>query len=176
MGGGQPGDTGTIGGEGVIDTRYGDSEKTIVHHLLQHPTNLKMGQRVQCQIDWERRYRHMRLHSLIHIVGMLFEQKYGEPKCIGSNISDKGRIDYEYFHPIDLEWLQKGTEKLISEDHEIQTYGYSDDDERRIWEMQPLGTMFCGGTHVRTSTEIGKIALKRKSLGKQGQRIYAEIV
>lgn len=179
MSGGQPGDVGVFKGprgeEKVVDTRYLDEEKTLIAHVLEGATQLKPGDTVQAVIDWDRRYRHMQLHALVHIAGLLFEKQYGQQKCIGSNIADKGRIDYAFFRNIDIEWLQKEAERLIAEGHEITTYGDSDDEAKRIWEMKSLGTMPCGGTHVKNSREIGKIELKRKSLGKQGQRIYCMI-
>lgn len=179
MSGGQPGDTGVLKGpngeEKIVDTRYLDEEKTLIGHILEGPTHLKQGDSVQAIIDWDRRYRHMRLHSLVHIAGLLFEKQYGHQKCIGSNIADKGRIDYAFFGNVDIERLQKEAERLIAEGHEISTHGDSDDEAKRIWEMESLGTMPCGGTHVKNSREIGKIELKRKSLGKQGQRIYCMI-
>ncbi len=180
MSGGQPGDTGLIvgpmGEEKVGDTRYIDTEKKIIGHFMNEATKLKVGDQITGKIDWERRYRHMQLHSLVHISALLFEKRYGNQKCIGSNIADKGRIDYEYFGEINVEALQKEAEKLIQEDHPITTRGESDDEVKRVWEMQPLGTIPCGGTHVKSSCEIGKIELKRKSLGKQGQRIYCQLL
>ncbi len=172
LSGGQPGDTGMINEERVIDTRYANDEKLLIYHYLEEPTQLKNGDQVHCQINWDRRYRNMRLHSLVHIAGLLFTEKYGEQKCIGSNISDKGRIDYEFHDPIDFDWLNQETQRLIDEDHEITTSGDPDDEVLRIWEMEPLGTMPCGGTHPAKSGEIGKIRLKRKGLSSQGQRIY----
>lgn len=180
MSGGQPGDSGMlkglVGEERVQDTRYLDDDKTLIGHVLENETRLKAGDSLQVLIDWDRRYRYMRLHSLVHIVGLLFEKQYEKQKCIGSNIADKGRIDYDFFGNIDIERLQKETESLITEGHDIKTYGNSGDEAKRIWEMQPLGTMPCGGTHVKNSREIGKIELKRKGLGKQGQRIYTMIL
>lgn len=179
MSGGQPGDTGVLKGsndeEKVVDTQYMDESKTVIGHFMEAPTALKPGDTIQTVIDWDRRYRHMRLHSLVHIAGLLFEKQYGHQKCIGSNIADNGRIDYEFFEKIDIERLQKEAERLTAEGHEISTHGDSNDEAKRIWEMESLGTMPCGGTHVKNSREIGKIELKRKSLGKQGQRIYCMI-
>jgi alanyl-tRNA synthetase len=176
MSGGQPGDTGTITGpegvEQVIDTRYASDEKVLIYHYVSEDTKLKVGDKVQCQIDWERRYRLMRLHSLVHIAGLLFEKKYGKTEVFGSNISDKGRIDYKYFDPIDFEWLSVETQRYIDEGHEIKTRGEDGNEVRRIWEMADLEPMPCGGTHPKNSSEIGKIRLKRKGLGSQGQRIY----
>ncbi|GEM_PF-2237971 len=180
MSGGQPGDTGFVTGphgeERVSDTRYVDNEKKVIGHFMDGTTKLKVGDRITGKIDWGRRYRHMQLHSLVHISALLFDQQCGLQKCIGSNIADKGRIDYEYFGEINVEALQKQAEHLIQEDHAISTHGDGDDEVKRIWEMQPLGTIPCGGTHVKSSREIGKIELKRKSLGKQGQRIYCQVL
>jgi len=182
LSGGQPGDTGIITGpageEKVVDTRYANDEKLLIYHYLENPSQLKEGNKVHCKIDWERRYRHMRLHSLIHITAMIFEQKYGEQKCIGSYMADKGRIDYEFFDEIDFDWLNAEVQKMIDEGHDISSYVDPEDENgvRCIWEMQPLGTMPCGGTHVKNSSEIGKIHLKRKGLSSQGQRIYCQLV
>lgn len=180
MGGGQPGDKGTISGpsgaENVVDTRYADSKKVLIHHFMESETALKAGDKVTCQIDWGYRYKNMRLHSLLHIAGMAFEEMVGPQKSIGSNISDRGRMDYEFFGQIDLNMLTREVQRLIDGDHEIKTYGEEGNEEHRIWEMDPLGTMSCGGTHPKSSSEIGKIRLKRKGLSSQGQRIYCELV
>ncbi len=176
MSGGQPGDLGVItgpeGAEQVIDTRYAANEKVLIYHYLAEETKLKVGDKVQCQIDWDRRYRLMKLHSLVHIAGLVFEKRYGKTECVGSNISDKGRIDYKFFDSIDIEWLTNETQKMIDESHDITTRGEERNEVRRIWEMSDLEPMPCGGTHPKNSSEIGKIRLKRKGLSSQGQRIY----
>jgi alanyl-tRNA synthetase len=176
MSGGQPGDIGIITGpsgeEQVIDTRYASNDKVLIYHYLAEDTKLQVGDKVHCQIDWDRRYRLMKLHSLTHIAGLLFEKKYGKHEIFGSNMSDKGRIDYKYFDPIDFEWLNQETQRVIDEAHDINTRGEEGNEVRRIWEMEDLEPMPCGGTHVKNSSEIGKIRLKRKGLGSQGQRIY----
>lgn len=180
MSGGQPGDRGAIiasgGTEEVLDTRYADPEKTIIHHFMATETRLQVGEKVNCMIDWDFRYRNMRLHSLIHIVGMAFEEMVGEQKCIGSNISDRGRIDYEYFGSIDLNMLTQEVRRLIEGRHDIHCTGDPGDEVKRIWFMEPLGEMACGGTHPKNSSEIGDMDIKVKSLGKQGQRIYCELL
>ncbi|MDP3976332.1 MAG: alanyl-tRNA editing protein [bacterium] len=172
MSGGQPGDTGTLDDERIADTIYATDEKVLIYHCMEKPTQLKAGDKVHCVIDWERRYRLMKMHSLMHIAIFNFERKHGKSKMIGSNMSDKGRFDYEFFDPIDVDWITQETQRMIQEGHQIKTYGDEYDEVKRIWEMEPLGTMPCGGTHVKNSSEIGKISLKRKGLSSQGQRVY----
>ncbi len=177
LSGGQPGDTGTItgpyGAEKVIDTRYASDEKVLIYHYVESPTQLQVGDEVSCEINWERRHRLMRLHSLLHIAGMVFEEMYGKQECVGSNMNvEKGRFDYKFFDQIDIEQLTSRTQQLIDEGREITTRGEEGNEVRRIWNMEPLGDMPCGGTHPRSSSEIGKIRLKRKGLSSQGQRIY----
>lgn len=174
MSGGQTGDSGTLNGERVRDTRYEDNKKQVIYHYLEaEETELKVGDEVHGEIDWDRRYKIMRLHSLVHIMGILFEKEYPGNTVIGSNVNEKkGRADWEFFEDIDIEKLQNQTQEAIDTKADVTTKGSSEDEERRIWDMAGFGTMPCGGTHVKNSSEIGKIRLKRKSLGKQGQRVY----
>jgi Ser-tRNA(Ala) deacylase AlaX len=176
LSGGQPGDTGQLThngqAEAVVDTRYKSDKKLIIYHYLESPTTLKPGDTVHCKIDWDRRYRFMRLHSFVHISSMVFDEMYGKQEFFGSNISDRGRYDAPFFDEIDIETLTLKTQKLIDEDHTITTSGDPENEVKRVWHMDPLGDMPCGGTHPRSSGEIGKIRHKRKNLSGQGQRVY----
>ena len=73
-GGGQPGDTGVIGNGSnsiqVIDTRKGDNGA--IHHMVEDLDALGLldaGDRVHLELDWERRYAHMRMHTAMHVLG-----------------------------------------------------------------------------------------------------------
>ncbi|MDH3849019.1 MAG: alanyl-tRNA editing protein, partial [Gammaproteobacteria bacterium] len=72
LGGGQPGDTGSItwpaGNARIIDTRYGDSGE-ILHVVEEGGPLPPVGETVHLQLDWERRYRHMRMHTAMHLLG-----------------------------------------------------------------------------------------------------------
>ena len=72
LGGGQPGDTGRllIGGRDyrVTDTRYAADRSTIVHYVDDDLTDVKPGDVVDMEIDWERRHRLMRMHTSMHLV------------------------------------------------------------------------------------------------------------
>ena len=90
MGGGQPGDTGQLRWEGgsvaVVDTRYGENRE-ILHILAPGSPLPRPGDSVQAAIDWDRRYRHMRMHTALHLLGAVL--RYG---VTGGNIgSDADR-------------------------------------------------------------------------------------
>ena len=177
MSGGQVGDTGSLADERVRDTRYADDTKTVIYHYMEGECSLKKGDRVVGAIDWERRHKLMRIHSLVHVLGIVFEKNYGEQRCIGSSVNEKkGRIDYEFFDELDVEKLTKEVQSVVDRGLNINCGPSKEDASRRIWDMPGFGDMPCGGTHPENSSEIGKIKLKRKSLGKQGQRIYCSLI
>lgn len=167
--GGQTGDTGRIGQARVIDTQY-DGDK-IVHIFEEH--SLKQGDKVHCMIDWDRRYKVMRLHSAAHIVYEFFLKKWGKQKVIGSNISEsKARLDFAMDQSVgdSLPEIEENVNRFTDEGHGIST---KDDLEKagfRWWECGEF-KMPCGGTHVKSSSEIGKVNLKRKNLGSGKERI-----
>jgi alanyl-tRNA synthetase len=167
--GGQASDTGEIGKCKVMDTVY--EEKEIVHVL--ETCLIHTEEEVECGIDWDRRYTIMKLHSAAHLVYEFFVRKYGKQKVIGSNITEsKGRIDFDTNFNVGtgLENLEKEVNGFISDGHEIKTYEDSEKEGFRVWECGNM-KMPCGGTHVKNTSEIGKICLKRKNLGAGKERI-----
>ncbi|SVC07796.1 uncharacterized protein METZ01_LOCUS260650, partial [marine metagenome] len=113
MGGGQPGDTGTIEWQGnsanIIDTRYG--ENGMINHLVEESEHIPApGTPVHAQIDWERRYKHMRMHTALHLLGSIL--KYG---VTGGNISaDKSRLDFDMEDTVDKENVNKKLVQLVA--------------------------------------------------------------
>ena len=92
--GGQPGDTGELNGIKVIDTYYDDKGNIV--HLLEKEPNFKVGDIVKGKIDWERRYKLMRLHTALHIISAVLNNMFGNVKISGSQIyEDKARIDFD---------------------------------------------------------------------------------
>ena len=167
--GGQPGDVGVISEAKVIDTKY--DGKKIVHIVENH--NLSVGDSVHCEIDWDRRYKIMRLHSAAHIAYEFFTKKWGEQKVIGSNISEsKARLDFAMDESVSesLVGIEKDVNEFIEKGHEITTDDDPENKEFRWWYCGDM-KMPCGGTHVKNSKEIGKIKLKRKNLGTGKERI-----
>jgi len=176
--GGQESDSGTIGGIPVKEARK-EADGSITYVLENAPT-FSLGQEVHVKIDWEKRYRIMKLHTAAHVVWFLFEKKTGVKKLIGSNVTnEKSRIDYEFPESVSsiLPELEKEVNELIAKGMEIKTYYETGNpelgtgnSERRWWEMGEFKCP-CGGTHLKNLKEIGSLKLKRKNLGKGKERI-----
>src|SRR3989338_3575261 len=168
--GGQASDSGTISGIPVKEAIV--SEKDVIYVLEQAP-NFKEGDEVEVKIDWEKRYKIMKLHSAAHIVYFIFLEKTGIKKLIGSNVDEaKSRLDYEYPQPISemLPEAEKLANEAISKNIGIKTHFESGSIEKRLWECAGM-ICPCGGTHVKMTGEIGKIKLKRKNIGAGKERI-----
>ena len=94
QGGGQPHDTGMIiSNDGEYPVVYaGKFSGTISHEVSKH--GLKSGDRVNCRIDWDRRYRLMRMHTAAHIIDAVLYNESGA-LCTGNQLgTDKSRIDF----------------------------------------------------------------------------------
>lgn len=165
--GGQAGDTGEVGRCRVTNTVYEGDE---IVHILENCLINKMD-KVHCELDWERRYTIMKLHSAAHIVYNFFVRKWGEQKLIGSNISEsKARLDFEMDRNIadSLPEIEGDVNRFIAEGHVITTR--EEPGGLRLWECETI-KMPCGGTHVKSTSEINGISLKRKNIGSGKERI-----
>ncbi|HTY91367.1 MAG TPA: alanyl-tRNA editing protein [Methanocella sp.] len=173
-GGGQTGDTGTIGGVKVVDT-FAENGRII--HVMESVPSFKAGDTVQCEIDWEKRYRKMRLHSASHIVYYLMRDVFGDGCTIASSgllDENKERSDYLFEAPLNkvkLKEVEDRANALIAEGWDIRTYRDPMDPNVLHWEMEPW-KMDCCGTHPKNSKEIGHITISRgKKPGKGRERI-----
>ncbi len=195
LGGGQPGDTGQVcGPDGrvhkVLDTRKSDSDDQIRHQLDTADHGLQPGDSVDTEIDWERRYRHMRMHTCMHLLGSLIPV----PVTGGSVGAEKSRLDFDLgAHEIDKDDLTKRINALVVEAHDV-VFGAITEvelDERpelvRTMSVQPprgagdirtvriSGVDFqpCGGTHVSNTSEIGAVRISKiENKGKRNRRVH----
>ena len=188
--GGQPGDEGEIIADGqkikVNETiKAGESIKNI----LENFNGLRKDQKIIAKINWDKRYKYMRMHSALHL--MCASIPLG---VTGGQIGyEKSRLDFnDPDKEIKKEELQEKINTLMKDDHEI-TYEYIDS---RILESQPelVRTMSvkppsidgklrfvkignvdfqpCGGTHVKSTKEIGKITIgKIENKGRMNRRV-----
>lgn len=169
--GGQESDRGTIGGRRVLEAR---TEGREIVYTLENGHGLKPGDQVSMKIDWERRYKLMRLHFAAEIVLELVYRKLGSIKKIGAHIAqDKARIDFEWQGNISTVFpvIQKEALGIVEANQFIMS-GFSDEEqEKRYWEIRGFAQVPCGGTHLKKTGEIGEIELKRKNPGKGKERI-----
>ncbi len=141
-------------------------EKNLIYYSLADNMLLEPGQKVLMEINWPNRYRRMRLHFAAELVLEIITQRYGLQK-IGANITAKrSRVDFLY--PDDIRNLFPEIlgefNRIIEKDALIKT-GYDDvATQRRYWKIDDYAKVPCGGTHVRSTAEVGFMDLKRESL------------
>ena len=195
MGGGQPGDTGVFtSADGtslrVLDTRKAGASGAIRHQLERADHALQVGDTVETAIDWERRFKHMRMHTCMHLLGSLIPV----PVTGGSVGADKSRLDFDLGdHQIDKEDLTRRINDLVTNAHPVifGTISEAELDERpelvRTMSVQPprgagdirtvrIGDVDfqpCGGTHVNNTREIGTVRVSKiENKGKRNRRVH----
>jgi len=168
--GGQESDHGTIGGYEIVKAEKQD--KQIIYQLNEHA--LAVGNPVLIRIDWDRRYKLMRLHFAAEVVLELITQKFNNPKKIGANISeDKARVDFYWEGNISQTFifLQDEIHRLVESNMPIKSTFSDLENEVRYWEIDNFAKVPCGGTHLKQTYEIGELLLKRNNIGKGKERI-----
>ena len=171
LSGGQESDYGTIGNNRVLQARKEGKE---IVYTLENSHGLKPGDQVRMNIDWERRYKLMRLHFAAEIVLELVYQNLDSIEKIGAHIAqDKARIDFKWDENIStvLPVIKKEALGIIEANQEIISAFSNEEKEERYWEIRGFSRVPCGGTHLRKTAEIGEIELKRKNVGKNKERI-----
>jgi misacylated tRNA(Ala) deacylase len=199
LGGGQAGDTGALlraNGERIpiADTRKGDAIDSVLHipaPAMQRPVP---GETVTLEIDWERRYRLMRLHTALHVMSCVVVAP-----VTGGNISpEKARLDFDIdMSLLDAERIEREVNALIGRGVETETVWITDEelDARpelvktmsvqpprgagrvRLLRIPGIDLQPCGGTHVRNIAEIGGIrVLKIRSEGRRNRRVEIALV
>jgi len=188
LGGGQAGDTGRLGKWRVLDTRKGAAGDSVLH-LLEPGAKLAAGDKVEIQIDWERRHRLMRLHTALHLLGAVVKA----PVTGGRIGDDKAHLDFDIeMEKLVKEAIEARLHQLISSALETRPTWITDAelDERpelvktmsvapprgegrvRLLEIPGVDLQACGGTHVKNTAEIGRLALARiRSEGKRNKRV-----
>ena len=171
LSGGQESDYGTIGNNRVLQARKEGKE---IVYTLENSHGLKPGDQVRMNIDWQRRYKLMRLHFAAEIVLELVYQNLDSIEKIGAHIAqDKARIDFKWDENIStvLPVIKKEALGIIEANQEIISAFSDEEKEERYWEIKGFSRVPCGGTHLRKTAEIGEIELKRKNVGKNKERI-----
>ena len=172
--GGQHGDTGTLNGETVVYTKYLEDNSHV--HIMEEAPSFKVGDTVHGVINWDRRYRIMRLHTASHMMEHFLWKHFGFMKRTGSNVDDKkDRADYVHdgrLDPDKLRQTEEDTNGFLKEGHPVTIT--VDAEGIRTWRCGPV-EMHCAGTHVKNTSEIGEIKLKRKNPGRGEERVETSL-
>lgn len=173
--GGQESDTVWINDMLVINSeRHGD----LIYYHLHEDHGLTVGASVVMKIDWQRRYSLMRLHFAAELILELVTRKLGSEK-IGAHIAQtKARIDFRHDKNISFAFdeLLQDYNRIIASDAPIKT-GFTDvAKQQRYWEIAGFSKVPCGGTHVKSTAEVGYVSLKRVNLGNGKERIEIKLL
>lgn len=169
--GGQQSDEGTIAGYTILKAQKNGAE---IFYTIESGHSLKPGDKVLQKINWEKRYKIMKLHFAAEIILELVNQNFNNPEKIGANItSEKARIDFIWENNISEMFpvLETKARQLIDADKPIESAFSNEQDQIRYWKIEGFGQVPCGGTHIKTTGEIGNLRLKRDRQGKNKERI-----
>jgi misacylated tRNA(Ala) deacylase len=192
-GGGQPGDTGTLrfaGGEvAIADTVKGDGADEVIHVPAPGAALPVPGTAVVAEIDWDRRHRHMRFHTCLHLLCAAVPY----PVTGGRIGADKAHLDFDLQGAaVEKEAVEAKLNALVQAGHRVAPRWITDDElaaspelvrtmsvappmgqgRVRLLEVDGVDLQACGGTHVANTAEIGPVAVLRiRSEGKRNKRI-----
>src|SRR3954451_4030275 len=196
-GGAQPGDTGTLHHDGaeirLTDTIKGDGPDSVIHVPEVGAELPAPGSVVEVEIDWDRRFAHMRMHTCLHLLCAVV------PGAVtGGQIgADRSRLDFNVpSASLDKDELTTALNRLIEGDYPVK-YRWIDDAELeaqpdlvrtmsvkpptgtgqvRLVEIEGVDLQPCGGTHVGRTGEIGRVeVVKVENKGKQNRRVVVAL-
>ena len=178
--GGQPADSGYLesasGRSRVLSASHPDGDKTAIVHQLEAAPALAEGDMVTAILDWERRYKLMRMHTALHLLSVVFPF----PVTGGSVGEDKGRLDFDMpevpeniaelearlnamaagNHPVTDEWITDA--EMAANPGLIKTMKVKPpmgQGRVRLIRIGDVDLQPCGGTHVSNTSEIGPLKL-----------------
>ena len=196
-GGGQPGDSGRLTWDGggvciIAGAVKGEEDEVILLPAEEAPLP-PVGLEVEMRLDWDRRHRFMRMHTGLHLLSVVVPL----PVTGGQIGAEKSRLDFdmpEVLH--DPEFLQARLNTLIAEDHPVReewiTEAELDANPALVKTLRvapprgagrirlvrigagepPVDLQPCGGTHVRSTAEIGAVTVgKIENKGRSNRRI-----
>jgi len=198
--GGQPGDHGmlktTAGGELAIETAvFTDPGKTQIAHVFSAgAARPEPGERLLAAIEWDTRYRRMRMHTALHLLSAVLPF----PVTGGSVGDSEGRLDFDIPEAgLDKDEITQKLAGMIASDAAVTTRWITDEElaanpslvktmsvkppagtgRVRLVEIAGLDLQPCGGTHVRHTGEIGTVRVTQiEKKGKQNRRVRIAFV
>jgi len=198
-GGGQPGDSGRLERTGatpvtIATTVYGDDKSEVVHVPSESEALPEPGETVKAVLDWERRLRHMRIHTGLHLLSVVLPY----PVTGGSIGAEEGRLDFDIEGEVPpKEAIEEQLNALVAANYPVRDEWITDDEllanpslvktmkvkppmgsgRVRLVRIGDIDLQPCGGTHVRATGEIGRLMIgKIESKGRQNRRVRIRFV
>ncbi len=200
-GGGQPTDRGTLRWTDGDEARTAQVVQVVKKGIIKHTLAVgdaselpATGTEVEGRLDWDRRYRHMRMHTAQHLLSGIVFAHCGAA-TVGNQIhADRSRIDFApaAFSDDDLAVIAARCNRFVADGAAVhifeearEEYEARDEAERlnlsllpksvtrlRVVAIEGVDAVPCAGTHVRATDELGELTiLKRESKGKEAERI-----
>jgi misacylated tRNA(Ala) deacylase len=194
-GGGQPGDVGTLTrGDGtalpISTAAWADPAKTEIAHVAPEGADLPVaGEMVGLALHWPTRYARMRIHTALHLLSVALPY----PVTGGSIGDGEGRLDFDIPDAgLDKDAITAGLMEMVGQDAAVTERWITDEEldanpglvktmavkpprgsgRVRLVEIAGLDLQPCGGTHVRSTGEIGTVAVTQiEKKGKQNRRV-----
>lgn len=190
LGGGQAGDSGWLVLADGTRLRIADARKApiegagpddVLHIVAEEQrerlAQLEVGQPLQAEIDWERRHRHMRLHTASHLMCAILP--YPVDGC--SITRDYARLDFVTSEPLAREEIDARLAELVAQAAAVSIDSISDDElaanpelvrtmsvkppvgfgQVRLVRIDGVDLQPCGGTHVANTAEIGGVRVSK---------------
>jgi misacylated tRNA(Ala) deacylase len=198
MGGGQPGDIGTLRrADGstiaITDTRKGQAPGDILHVVAPGAALPAVGESVTVEIDWTRRHRHMRMHTCLHLLCAVVPAG-----VTGGQIgAERSRLDFDSGDlALDKDSITEQLNALIARDLPAAPRWITDDEMAakpelvrtmsvkppsglgrvRLLDIAGVDLQPCGGTHVARTGEIGRVVVEKiESKGKRNRRVIVAL-
>jgi misacylated tRNA(Ala) deacylase len=195
-GGGQACDHGVLAGLQVVEVR---KEGDVAWHTVDGGPLPAVGDRVHGTLDWERRHQLMRTHTALHVLCGVIWNEWKVPVTGGNMEPLSARMDFE-FDPVPEGFAQRIEELVndaLAQDFPIEVHflprdtAVQDEDlirtkvsliptsisEIRVVDIVGLDKQADGGTHVRSTSEVGRLkVLKLENKGKGNKRVRVEII
>jgi misacylated tRNA(Ala) deacylase len=199
QGGGQPGDAGFAEGPGgtrnaIANTIYAPDRTRILHLFASNEALPAPGDQIRLELDWERRFAFMRIHTALHLLSVVLPF----PVTGGSIGQGEGRLDFDIPEGgLDREELTQRLMELVRRDAPVRERWITDEEldanpglvktmsvqpprgagRVRLVEIEGIDLQPCGGTHVRSTGEIGAVAVTDiEKKGRQNRRVRIRLV
>ncbi|MBV8393050.1 MAG: alanyl-tRNA editing protein, partial [Alphaproteobacteria bacterium] len=160
----------------------------VLHVLAPDSPKPAVGTKVQCELDWERRYRHMRMHTAMHVMSSIIKGS-----VTGGQVgADKSRLDFALDGEVPTkEWVTEEINKVLASPHPVVAEWITDEEltsrpelvktmsvrppmgagKVRLLKIDGVDLQACGGTHVADTVEIGRVeCTKIENKGKMNRR------